>query len=341
MLKDRPKSTNALMKYLRDEKGVEISGSSHKRKLRNIGYYHGYKGYRFIRKPTKQIAYSAFDELLAIYEFDSQIKALLYPSVMFIETALKNYVLDVIVKLTGSDSFVEIYNKLLDNYKHYSTAGKTYQDDKQREKAENTFKYNLKRRLDLRARVYKIQADAYNNGNKIASHYLSKDISIPIWGIFELFSLGEFGHFVSCLNKACRSEISKNIGINQKDDHSAMMPQRLIYATKDLRNSIAHNDVVFDARFRTGNIDKQLRNAISNATGVKNLSFDTITDYLVLIIYQQKLLGASKTDMKRLISDYVDCVEKLRQSIPITVFNQIIYTDNKQKIGKLRAYIQK
>ena len=71
------------------------------------------------------------------------------------------------------------------------------------------------------------------------------------------------------------------------------------------------------------------------------MSFDTITDYLVLIIYQQKLLGASKTDMKRLISDYVDCVEKLRQSIPITVFNQIIYTDNKQKIGKLRAYIQK
>lgn len=51
-----------------------------------------------------------------------------------------------------------------------------------------------------------------------------------------------------------------------------MMPQRLIYATKDLRNAIANNDVVFDTRFRTGNINKQVGNAISNAAVVKGLS---------------------------------------------------------------------
>lgn len=339
MSKEKPKTTNALMKHLRDDKGMKIKGSSQKRKLKNIGYYHGYKGYRYVRKPSNQITYADFDELLAVHEFDSQIKALLYPSVMFIETALKNYVLDVIVGLTASDSFVEIYNKQLDNYKMFSTTGRTYPDDKKREKAEDTFKKNLKRRLDLRARVYKIQADAYNNGNKIANHYLSKDVSIPIWGIFELFSLGEFGHFVSCLNKNCRTEISKSLGIRQSDDKNAMIPQRLIYATKDLRNSIAHNDVVFDARFRSGDIDKQLRNAISNATGVQSLTFDTITDYIVLIIYQLKLLGVSKTDMKRLVSDYTDSVEKLRQNIPINIFNQIIYTDNRQKMNKLKAFI--
>ncbi len=339
MKKEKPKSVNSLMKYLRDEKRMDIKGSSQKRKLKNIGYYHGYKGYRYIRKPSNQVVYSNFDELLAIHAFDSQVKSLLYPSVMYIETALKNYVLDVIVGMTGSDSFVEIYNKLLDNYKMYSTAGKTYADDKKREKAENTFKQNLKRRLDLRTRVYKIQADAFNNGNKIANHYLSKDVSIPIWGIFELFSLGEFGHFVSCLNESCRAQVSMSLGVRHSDDKNAMIPQRLIYATKDLRNSIAHNDVVFDARFRSGSIDKQLRNAISNATGVQNLSFDTITDYVVLIIYQLKLLGVSKTDMKRLLSDYSNSVERLRKSIPIGIFNKIIYTDNRQKIKELQKYI--
>lgn len=341
MQNETPKTINALMKYLRDEKGISIGGSSQKRKLRNIGYYHGYKGYRFIRKPSNQVKYSDFNELLAVYEFDSQIKAILYPSVMFIETALKNYVLDVIVGMTGSTSFVDIYGKLLDNYKSYSTVGKTYSDNKSREKAESNFKHHLKRRLDLRARVYKIQADAFNNGNKIANHYLSKDISIPVWGIFELFSLGEFGHFVSCLNKPCREQISRSIGIRQNDDKNAMIPQRLIYATKDLRNSIAHNDVVFDARFRTGNIDRQLINAIKNTTGVKNIRFDSITDYIILIIYQLKLLGVSKMDMKRLIVDYTDCVERLRESIPTNIFNQIIYTDNRQKVDALRAYIAK
>lgn len=39
-----PKTLNSLMKHLR-ESGIAIGGSSQKRKLKNIGYYHGYKGY--------------------------------------------------------------------------------------------------------------------------------------------------------------------------------------------------------------------------------------------------------------------------------------------------------
>jgi hypothetical protein len=40
--------------------------------LRNMGYYHGYKGYRFINKPVNAIPYSAFEELSAIYDFDAK-----------------------------------------------------------------------------------------------------------------------------------------------------------------------------------------------------------------------------------------------------------------------------
>lgn len=326
MTKEKPKSVNSLMKYLRDEKGINIKGSSQKRKLKNIGYYHGYKGYRYIRKPANQIPFQEFDELLAIYDFDSQVKSLLYPYVMMIETALKNYVLDVIVGLTGSDSFVDCYNNLLDDYKRYNPTSKE-------------FKRSLNHRLNLRDRVYKVQTKAYNNDNKIAMHYLTKDASLPIWGIFELLSLGEFGYFVSCLNQTARREVSKSLGIKQGDDQNAMIPQLLIYATKDLRNAIAHNDVVFDARFQTGSIKNQLKNAITNATGVQNMTFDTITDYLVLIVYQLKLLGVSKTEIKKLISDFADRMERLRGSIPISVFNQIIYTDNRQKIERLKRYV--
>lgn len=120
-----------------------------------------------------------------------------------------------------------------------------------------------------------------------------------------------------------------------------MLPQRLIYSIKDLRNSIAHNDVIFDTRFRTGNIDKQVSNAILNATRVSNVNFTTITDYLVLIIYIMKLLGETKTEMKRVISGYTDIVEKLRTQIPISVFNQIIYTDNNAKIKALKSFVGK
>lgn len=340
MPKRKPKTTNALMKYLRDNKGIDISGSQ-KRKLMNMGYYHGYKGYRYIGKPSNQIPFSKFDELSAIYDFDAQLKALFYPYVMLIETALKNYVLEVIVDSVSSESFIDVYNKLLDNYKMFSPATKSPTSQKGHSKAEEKYKKELKRRLDLRNRIYKIQTDAYGNGNKIADHYLSRDTNLPIWAIFELLSLGEFGHFVSCLNFQCRQNISKKMRIQQSDDTNAMMPQRLIYATKDLRNSIAHNDVIFDTRFRTNAIDKQVGNAISNATGIPDLTFDTITDYLILIIYQLKLLGITKTEMKRIIANYTEITEKLHNAIPINIYNQIIHTNNNTKIDLLKKFVSR
>lgn len=335
----QPKTTDSLMRYLRDVKGIAIHGSAQKRKLMNIGYYHGYKGYRYIQKATNVIPYTNFDELIAVYEFDAQLKALFYPYVMQIETALKNYVLETVVCSVQSDSFIDVYSSLLDNYKMYSNTGKKFTDAKKREQAEERYKRELKRRLDLRNRIYKVQTDAFGNGNKIAEHYLSKDANLPIWAIFELLSLGEFGHFVSCLNFSCRQAISAKIGIRKSDDTNAMMPQRLIYATKDLRNAIAHNDVIFDTRFRTGRIDKQVCNTISNATGVTGLNFETITDYLVLVVYQLSLLQISKNDRKRLITSYVECTERLRKTIPISVYNQIIRTDHNAKIAALRKFV--
>jgi len=115
-----PKSVDGLMRYLRDKKGISISGSTQKRKLRNIGYYHGYKGFRFIGKSTNAIPYTDFKELMAIYEFDMQLKSLLYPQLMFIETALKNYVLEEILLEGNSDNFNYIYTKLLTDYTRFS-----------------------------------------------------------------------------------------------------------------------------------------------------------------------------------------------------------------------------
>lgn len=49
------KTTNALMKYLRDSHNISIGNSKDKRNLINIGYYHGYKGYRYINNPLIEL----------------------------------------------------------------------------------------------------------------------------------------------------------------------------------------------------------------------------------------------------------------------------------------------
>ena len=60
----KTKTVNALMKYLRDKKGIQIEGSSQKQKLRSIGYYYGYKGYRCFSSPSNHLAYTDFNQLL-------------------------------------------------------------------------------------------------------------------------------------------------------------------------------------------------------------------------------------------------------------------------------------
>lgn len=46
----KPKNTDALMKHLRNECNIEIHGSKQKKQLISYGYYHGYKGYRFLKE---------------------------------------------------------------------------------------------------------------------------------------------------------------------------------------------------------------------------------------------------------------------------------------------------
>lgn len=45
----RPQTINGLMRHLRNDCNIQIKGSFQKQQLISYGYYHGYKGYRFIK----------------------------------------------------------------------------------------------------------------------------------------------------------------------------------------------------------------------------------------------------------------------------------------------------
>lgn len=83
------------MKHLRDS---GINGSGQKRRLKSIGYYHGYKVYRFAGKAANRLPLTDFSQAAALYDFDTQLKALFYSRVMAIETALKNYTLEAVLE---------------------------------------------------------------------------------------------------------------------------------------------------------------------------------------------------------------------------------------------------
>lgn len=327
MGKPEVKTINALMKYLRDTHGIAIMGSAQKRKLRNIGYYHGFKGYRYITNPTNRVNYSDFNQLIAVYEFDMRLKALFYPHIMSIETALKNYVLEIVLRESKSKDFNYIYSTLLTDYKRYDVGSEKY-------------KKAIRKRLALRNKIFEVLTENYNR-RRMVQHFYHKDLHVPIWAIFEMLTLGNFGDFVHCLEYNCRKQLSKDLRIYQAYDPKARLPETIIYTIRELRNAVAHNDVVFDTRFKTSKIAQALCKSLINDTKVTGIDFYSITDYLILVIYLGKNLGFSRMELNRAISGFVNAAETLRIQIPFNLFSQIIHTDTRNKLFLLRSYLKK
>lgn len=321
----KPKSINALMAYMRDKKNIHINGSVQKRKLRHMGYFHGYKGYRYCNSPSTLLPYNDFNELQAVYDFDMKIKAILYPKIMYLETALKNYVLEEILNDAQSNRFADVYSKLMNDYKSHPIGSCEY-------------KKSITKRMNVRNKIYSVISRDYGKNNIIA-HYYDKDKPVPIWAIFELISLGEFGNFISCLNLTTRLNISKSVGIVTSRDRDGRMLEMIVYAIKDLRNSVAHNNTIFDNRFKTGNINSRISNYISSETGIMNVTFKTIVDYIILISFVMKLLKCNKSDILPFILQFEDACEELRKKIPVNIFSKIVYTDTRAKLSAMKKYL--
>ncbi len=320
-----PKSINALMAIMRDEKNIQIKGSLQKRKLRIMGYFHGYKGYRYYNSPNRLFPYNNFNEVQAVYDFDMKLKTIFYSRIMFIETAIKNYSLEVILSETNSSRFADVYSSIMDDYKSYTVGS-------------NNYKNAMNERMFVRNKIYSNISRDYGKNN-IIKHYYDTDRPVPIWAIFEILSLGEFARFIKCLNRSTRLKISKSVGIDLNMDTNGRLVEKIVFTIKDLRNAVAHNNTVFDTRFRTNKINQDICNYISSKTGISGINFKTIVDYLILISFVMKLLECNKTEITSFINQFETACENFRKQVPMNIYSKIVYTDTRRKLSALKKYL--
>lgn len=322
---NKPQSINSLMKHMRDEKNIQIGGSLQKKKLRAMGYFHGYKGYRYCNTPNNLFPFANFSELQAVYDFDMKLKTVFYSQIMFLETAIKNYSLEIILQEAGSKRFAEVYNKLMNDYKSYN-------------KGSENFQKAISKRMNVRNKVYGNISKYYSKSN-IIKHYYDSDRPVPMWAVFEILSLGEFATFLSCLNESTRKKISQSVGIDANADSNGRMVEDIVFTLKDLRNSIAHNNTVFDTRFKTVNIRNSTKNYICQKTGISSIDFKSIIDYLILICFVLKLLKCNKSDILAFVKQFEDACENFRKQVPMNIFSKIIYTNSRNKLRSLKTFL--
>lgn len=162
-----------------------------KKQLISYGYYHGYKGYRFCKTSSRPIPYTDFSQLIAVIEYDNYLKALLYPELMFLETAIKNIVCNNAVKGLKSATFDHVFSTRMND----NTTVSTLQS----------------KRLKLRNTIYSSISRQYNNeqkrDNQMVRHFYHRGEDIPLWTIFEFIMLNDLADFIGCLNTNMRESI--------------------------------------------------------------------------------------------------------------------------------------
>lgn len=183
------KTTNGLMRHLR-ETGIAISGSKQKHQLINTGYFHGYKGYRFFKRSENRLPFKSYDEVYATIQYDSKLKSALYSKIMFIETAVKNVALECILESAHSESIQDMYNRVVSGYKNAPSDSTPEQKKKLQEN-----KLNLQNSIQLNL------AKAYKADNPKITHFYNNVgySDVPIWALFEIVTMADFGFLLSCL----------------------------------------------------------------------------------------------------------------------------------------------
>ncbi len=323
------KTIDGLMRHLRDN-GISISGSTQKRQLRNTGYFHGYKGYRFFGTSSNRLPFTSYDEVYATIQYDSKLKNLLYGKMMFIETAVKNVALECILKYTKSENIQDMYDKAVSSYKNCPAS---YTSDQKKRAQQN--------KLNLEGTIQSSLTRAYKSENPKITHFYNNVgySGVPIWSLFEIMTMGDFGFLLSCLTYNVRDDISHHLGINVSSDTNRQLVYKYIYTLKDLRNAIAHNAVVFDTRFRNIDPTRAMRRCLEQEIGLPYVNFKSIGDYVILMCYYMKLLGITKTEIKAFIRDFEKITEDYRNSVNTSVATKVIRQDLTSRMNSLRNFI--
>ena len=323
------KTTDGLMRHLRAN-GVHISGSNQKRQLRNTGYFHGYKGYRFFGNSSVRLPFSSYEEVYATIQYDSRLKNLLYGKMMFIETAVKNVALESIMSYVNSESIQEMYDKAISSYKNCPLSFNNEQKKKSQQK-----------KLVLEGIIQTSLTKAYKADNPKITHFYNNIgyAGVPLWALFEILTLGDFGFLLSCLNYQVRDDISRRLGLNVSTDTDRQLVYKYIYTLKDLRNAIAHNSVVFDTRFRNIDPNRAMKRCLEQDIKLPYVNFKSIGDYIILMCYYMKNLGMTKTEIKAFIKEFEKITGDYAQAVNPNIAAIAIRTDLNQRMSILKNYI--
>ncbi|WP_265484618.1 Lreu_0056 family protein [Lactobacillus sp. PV037] len=241
-----------------------------------MGYYSLINGYKHlflardsngvILNPEQYSLDTNFDEILALYNLDKELRSILYDALLSYETNLGAELL-----YRFSENFPENYSYLEMN---------NYSDNKT--KAPQILKTisSLSNTLNIKA--------SDKHGDNAIKHYVNRHGHVPLWVLVNFLTFGDLNYFYSNCKDSIKIKIAKDFTNKRKREYSltrtnSITPnviENINQIVNQFRNAVAHNEITYSKYlYRSPSI-----RSISNILEERNLTFKDQVGVFELII---------------------------------------------------------
>ena len=224
------------VRWLKDEKQLIITDPEYaKETLKHIGYFPLMGGYKHLFRTPLTKKYkegTTFEEIVALYEFDSELRELFFKYLLQIERHLRS-----LISYYFSEKYGESQNAYL-NINSYNNSQRNHRT--------------------VSKLISTLNRAASTTDYDYINYYRATYGNIPLWVLINVLTFGNLSKMYQVIPQSLQSKICKNFtAINQKQ-----MEQFLSVLTK-FRNVCAHGERLFTYRTIDNISDLPLHRKIS------------------------------------------------------------------------------
>lgn len=306
------KTLRSQLKILRN-RGLNVSTDGKPmRVLERIGYYTLINGYKtlFLTRdsngkiihPEKFIKDASFNEILSLYNFDKELRSILYSALLEYETNLGSE-----LAYRFSEEFPDENSYLaIDNFNGYDIS-------------------SVVGTISSLSNTIKNKTSVNKNQENAIKHYVNNHGHVPLWVLVNFLTFGELNYFY----RNCQDKVQMNIAkdfsnhlrreYNKKYDIS-IKPETINainHLVNHFRNAVAHNEITYSKHLYKSPGIQSIKNILSLPVSLNSQAgiFELVISLKVVLPRKEYSIMA-----KRIIK----LLEKYREQFHSVDFNAIL-----------------
>lgn len=305
------KTLNQQLTLLRS-RGLEVPSSA-KRSLEQFGYYSIINGYKWlflqrnskgkVIKPEKFVTDATFEEIQSLYDFDKQLRSILYDALLEYEANIASE-----ISYRFSEEYPEEHSYLaMDNF------------------SRNTHSVaSVVGTISSLSNVIKRKSAPKQSPNAI-KHYVNNHGHVPLWVLVNFLTFGDLNFFY----QNSKPNIQRNIAIDftKKFNRSYHSKNRIDvesikainHIVNHFRNAVAHGEITYSKTIKSSpNFSSVKRNL-----NIQNLNLSSQSGVFELVIALKLVLN--KKDYTKLTKNILKLLSDYNNKFTSVEFSAILH----------------